>query len=196
MGRLTTDNPTTNTEALLNFARARDGRVILAHVNGLEDMDLCEYVADLAKKQGCNLTPEAVMDGACLACDCELSVLYTVAVQAAELRARLKAYEDAEEAGKLLKLPCKVGDPVWFVLEDEKESDGAYIPEASTVSEICSKGFFVSGYYDRPDDMSIFVSCNPTDDDHYRLGVDVFLTEEEAKAAIAKMKEERNHGSH
>ena len=28
---------------------------------------------------------------------------------------KLAAYEDAEEQGLLLKLPCKVGDTVWFV---------------------------------------------------------------------------------
>lgn len=39
------------------------------------------------------------MDGACmeLGCDCVLSELYAVATQAAELRERLKEYEDAEE---------------------------------------------------------------------------------------------------
>ncbi len=28
---------------------------------------------------------------------------------------KLKDYEDLEEQGKLVKLPCKVGDDVWFV---------------------------------------------------------------------------------
>lgn len=28
---------------------------------------------------------------------------------------KLKAYEDAEEQGRLIKLPCEVGDDVWFV---------------------------------------------------------------------------------
>lgn len=28
---------------------------------------------------------------------------------------KLAAYEDAEEQGRLIKLPCKVGDDVWFV---------------------------------------------------------------------------------
>ena len=32
----------------------------------------------------------------------------------AELRERLKAYEDAEEQGLLLRLPCKVGDKVYL----------------------------------------------------------------------------------
>lgn len=44
---------------------------------------------------GCCLTDDDVMNGSCLeGCDCVLSVLYTIAVQAAELRERLKQYED------------------------------------------------------------------------------------------------------
>ena len=31
----------------------------------------------------------------------------------ADLRERLKEYEDAEEQGLLFRLPCKVGDTVW-----------------------------------------------------------------------------------
>lgn len=94
MSRLTTDNPTNNIEALLNFARAENGRVVLSYANGEEEKDLCEYVAEVAREKGCNLTSVGVMNGSCLECDCELAILYVVAVQAAELRARLKAYED------------------------------------------------------------------------------------------------------
>ena len=33
----------------------------------------------------------------------------------ADLREKLKYYEDAEEQGLLLRLPCKVGDTAWYV---------------------------------------------------------------------------------
>nr|DAJ03550.1 MAG TPA: hypothetical protein [Bacteriophage sp.] len=33
--------------------------------------------------------------------------------QVAEYLRKLKAYEDLEEQGRLIKLPCKVGDTVW-----------------------------------------------------------------------------------
>lgn len=36
----------------------------------------------------------------------------------AELRERLKYYEDLEEQGRLLVLPCKVGDTVYEILEE------------------------------------------------------------------------------
>lgn len=34
---------------------------------------------------------------------------------------RLKEYEDLEEQGRLFKLPCKVGDTIWYVDEDDDE---------------------------------------------------------------------------
>lgn len=93
--RLTTDNPVGNIERMLNFAYCDNGRVKLLCADGKENIDLCEYVAYRATSMGCCLTDDDVMAGACLeGCDCILSTLYTIAVQAAELRERLKQYED------------------------------------------------------------------------------------------------------
>lgn len=92
MKRLTCENPQTNTERLLNFAYAKNGRVYLRWADGQEDVDLCEYIANNACCT--EIDAEAVMDGACLECDNRASALYRTAVQAAELRARLAAYED------------------------------------------------------------------------------------------------------
>lgn len=36
-----------------------------------------------------------------------------------ELRRALKRYEDAEEGGRLVVLPCKVGDKIWVLETDE-----------------------------------------------------------------------------
>ena len=114
MERMTTDNPKTNTEVLLNFVYAKDQRVYLRYADGEENKDLCEYVSNYACSKGCAGTfPQDVMEGSCLECDCEMALLYVAAVQAAELRERLKAYEDAEASGRLVVLPCKVGDIVY-----------------------------------------------------------------------------------
>lgn len=95
MNRLTTDKPVGNTERMLNFAYCADGRVKLLYAEGKDNIDLCEYVAYRATSVGCCLTDDDVMDGSCEeGCDCVLSVLYTIAVQAAELRERLKQYEN------------------------------------------------------------------------------------------------------
>ena len=102
-GRLTTDTPQTNMEHMLNYAYAKDGRVILRFGAETPNMDLCEYLAKVAGNQcGVQLTPNDFMEGACLECDngCPLGILYVVATQAAELRARLKDIEDSEEKNK------------------------------------------------------------------------------------------------
>lgn len=44
-----------------------------------------------------------------------IALLYRNLWAMAELHAHLKYYEDLEEQGKLLKLPCAVGDTVWDV---------------------------------------------------------------------------------
>ena len=95
--RLTTDEPKNTTETMLNFAYEKDGNVFLkgVDVENSCSMDLCEYISREANEKGCKYTPEDAAEGACMECDCELAVLYIVAVQAAELRGRLKMYEDA-----------------------------------------------------------------------------------------------------
>ena len=95
MERLTKDLLQTNTEFLLNYAYAEDSRVHLGYAGDQEDKDLCEYVSEIAKElKGCDLSPQDVMDGGCLECDCPVGILYTAAVQAAELHARLHEIED------------------------------------------------------------------------------------------------------
>ena len=97
MKRLTTDTPNGNFETMMNYAYAKDKRVILRYGDGEENIDLCEYIAIKAKERGCNLSSDDVMEGACIECDCPLAILYVVATQAAELRERLKEIEDKNE---------------------------------------------------------------------------------------------------
>lgn len=98
--RLTTDNPQNNIERMLNYAYAKDYCVFLRYGDGKRDIDLCDYISRKAKEHNCDYvqTADDVMDGTCMemGCDCVLSVIYTVAIQAAELRERLKEYENAK----------------------------------------------------------------------------------------------------
>lgn len=96
---------------------------------------------------------------------------------------KLAAYEDAEEQGLLLRLPCKVGDTVYQISENfiepctvetiflgnYKDRNGNYC----NMAEI---------YYDRYD-------CPYTSDEIYftDIGKTVFLTREEAEAKLAEM---------
>lgn len=98
-GRLTTDNPLGNFDALMNFAYAKGGQVLLRYANNQENMDLCDYIA-FHTKGTCNLSAQEVLDGACFECDdfsCSLGRVYISAIQAAELRERLKMFEDLSE---------------------------------------------------------------------------------------------------
>lgn len=80
---------------------------------------------------------------------------------------KLKDYEDLEEQGLILKLPCKVGDTVYYI------EDG----------EICE--LVVYSYDIRP--LQKFVrSCNGTRLNFKQFGKTVFLTREEAEEALKK----------
>lgn len=95
MERLTTDNPQTNVETMCNYARAKNQEVYLTYADG-EEVALAEYIAKhAAEDHGCDTTAQEVIEGdSCMECDCPLAILNVVAVQAAELRARLMKYED------------------------------------------------------------------------------------------------------
>lgn len=134
-GRLTTDNPTNNTQTMLNYAYAKDGRVFLRYGNGKEDIDLCEYVAETATENYCKHTPEEIMDGACMECDCPFAILYTVATQAAELREKLKEYEDKTQS-EVKKQKTKEGKKMREILFRGKRADNEEWIEGLLVKQL------------------------------------------------------------
>lgn len=112
MSRLTTDNPNSNLSALLNYAYAKDGEVYLRYADDEENVSLAEYVSKIANEEGCTgIEKNDVLNGyECnifepFSCNCKVGILNAVAIQAAELRSRLKHYEDLEEQGRLVILP-------------------------------------------------------------------------------------------
>lgn len=68
--------------------------------------------------------------------------------------------------------PCKVGDKVYWILPD---LDGWHVSK-DTVTEVGSKGFWVS-MYTETDDMDDFTSCD-------EFGQTVFITREDAEKAL------------
>lgn len=90
---------------------------------------------------------------------------------------KLCDYEDAEEQGLLLRLPCKVGDVVYQITRD-------FISEFKIKTFVCDgKSFFfhwqcIKGIY-----------VNVIGFHSSMIGKDVFLAKEEAEQALAKMKE-------
>lgn len=164
MERLTTDSPKTNFSAMMNFAYAKNGETYLSYADGEKDVNLAEYIATLAREHGCSeITNTDVLDGACLECDCPIAVLNVAAIQAAELRARLEQYEDAEAKGRLVELPCKVGDTVYRVCKKKYDVDG-YRMQWYEDWGIVTHGFSLGNMNE--------------------LGKTVFLTREEAEAAL------------
>lgn len=171
-----------NTERLMNFAYAKDNRVFIPQ-QYKEDIDLCEYVAE----KGCGLTVESVMEGSCFECDldCVPGILYFCAVQAAELRERLKMFEDKLENGTLIELPCKVGDTVYsycyefgYILP--------YFVENINISFLANDRTFISfeanSHADETDEL-----LDDIDFDLEDIGKNVFLTKDEAEQKLKEL---------
>lgn len=89
---------------------------------------------------------------------------------------RLAEYEDAEEQGLLLRLPCKIGDRVYSVTRN-------FISEYTICSiEIYNEGFFFCWRCEKGIYINIRGFTN------FQIGVDVFLTKEEAERALQELK--------
>lgn len=90
---------------------------------------------------------------------------------------RLREYEIAEEQGLLLRLPCKIGDKVYAVTRD-------FISEYT----ICSIEKYVHGFlFNWKCEKGIYINIRGFT--NYQIGVDVFLTKEEAVQALKQMGE-------
>lgn len=92
-----------------------------------------------------------------------LAVFYRNLWAMTDLRERLKEYEDSEEQGRLIKLPCKVGDTVYHVMQGR-------IVEVSNVDL-----FF----------LLLSVAEN-------RFNNSVFLTKSEAEAKLKELRGNQN----
>lgn len=80
-----------------------------------------------------------------------------------EVASALEEYEDMEEQGKLLKLPCKPGDTIYLLVNDGVNKP--FIKEWKALT---------------------FIYCISLEN---KIGKTVFLTEQEAKKALEGMKE-------
>ena len=77
----------------------------------------------------------------------------------------LKEYEDLEEQGKLLKLPCAVGDTVYAIEVDEENFTHFHCPRKISEYKFNLQMLYLLG---------MFGKC-------------IFLTREEAEAALKKL---------
>ncbi len=131
-------------------------------LGGADDCDLCcEY---------CKATEEGNAD-----CEgCAISKCFN----------KLGEYEDLEEQGKLLKLPCAVGDRIYVIDIDERLSNKEIKVYCIDNIVIASDGTILLKY-----DVHDGVICeleNIVTDKPYLYFYRCFLTREEAEAAISK----------
>lgn len=91
-----------------------------------------------------------------------------------------KGYKDLEKQGKLLKLPCAVGDTVYEVQESRKRIQ-PYIVIAVHVSD-CGNLYG----WELKDGKGVYSNVNGFSE--YALGKSVFIAREEAEAALEDKK--------
>ena len=96
------------------------------------------------------------------------------------LATKLKEYEDLEEQGRLVKLPCKVGDTVYGI------SMGKFMNlTVNEISIFCMKG-----------EKIINVKCQSSDEfRNYverEFGKTIFLTKSEAEAKLKELRGKEN----
>ena len=72
--------------------------------------------------------------------------------------------------------PCKIGDTVYCVCEDD---EGNFIQE-NKVTEVCTKGFWVSCYVPPENDMGLFESYED-------IGKTIFFIKEEAEQKLKEI---------
>lgn len=109
-------------------------------------------------------------DGNCSTCDLQY-----------EADMKLKDYEDAEEQGLLIRLPCKVGDVVYTNMRAsgwyKREKNKPYKANVAFIG-INGKDNFMNVVFENDNVLQFLLSD---------IGKTVFLTREEAEAALAEM---------
>ena len=115
---------------------------------------------------------------------------------------KLKHYEDLEEAGRLITLPCKVGDTVWIIGKNYNKCTNRYDCEHYDYDEYliiwceknCPNGFRGTGVIQAIVETieinreQVLVQLN-AHDNYLRVPIaSVFLTKAEAEAKLAELK--------
>ncbi len=91
---------------------------------------------------------------------------------------KLKEYEDLEEQGRLIKLPCKVGDTVYCI-----ENKEIYTCTVGKISISKNNGVWVEINF--PKEMPDIVAIEYNPDDFSKT---VFLTKSEAEAKLKELR--------
>lgn len=99
---------------------------------------------------------------------------------------KLGDYEDLDEQGRLIKLPCKVGDVVYFVHHDRIISSEVF--SAKYHAEAENHGVFIR------ERLTIDVEGVSAEIDFSDIGKRVFLTKSEAEEKLKELRGGENDG--
>jgi hypothetical protein len=124
-----------------------------------------------------------------------LALFYRNLWAMADLRETLKYYEDLEEQGRLIKLPCKVGDVVYVVTSpfnvfddieyDENMKDEVYESYVSSITFYeCGEQYRIYAKATNHFIGAYFRECD--------FGKTVFLTKSEAEAKLKELRGGKN----
>jgi chemotaxis methyl-accepting protein methylase len=99
----------------------------------------------------------------------------------ADLREKLKEYEDLEEQGRLLKLPCNRGDEVYFI---KSAFSMAHFPIEAKITRICGVDCDNDVMYSSITEYNKIDRRFKSSD----IGKTVFLTKSEAEAKLKELR--------
>lgn len=151
-----------NEVSLRNMIRA----IMKKHTDYDEQLEDDE-ILDEVLFENLQFPPDGDIDGL-------IAVFNMIAWAHADLRERLKHYEDLEEAGKLITLPCKRGDTVYYIYMDCPS-------DYKEVYCIDHQGGCANCHHRVPTIMSKKYTLDDID-------MPVYLTEQKAKEALEGMK--------
>ena len=163
------------------------------------DMDQRELVRELMKQLAQEDMPsnpilfdETMMDylalNPCQDVSGLIALLYHNMWAMADLREKLKCYEDAEEQGLLLRLPCKPRSEVFLICSRYTHCSFEDVSFEESSCEGCE--------HDCDSQKELYIHRNSSVDIEWitrnlnKFGKTVFLTREEAEAKLKEMEEE------
>lgn len=130
------------------------------------------------------LTMTSDKGGVAFTFDLEVEATPQEIIKILRLAEKLKYYEDAEEQGRLLALPCKIGDRLyWIDDEDDDGNKGLYIKQYNEDEKVQSIGIDKDGDIFVMIGIDEFTTVPATIGSQYAL-----LTLEDANKMLAEMK--------
>ncbi len=97
---------------------------------------------------------------------------------------KLAEYEDLEEQGRLLRLPCKVGDMVYIVHPDASHIAKAQVNKIEVKPSVCGKMCYLIEYVRNRGCLYRYFEND--------FGKTIFLTQKEAESALKETENQKH----